>query len=103
MGPALVTLDELADPLDLRITCRLNGEVVQDGSTTDMVTDVPGLVAFLSSILTLRPGDVCLTGTPAGVGMARDPKVFLKPGDVVETEIEGVGRMRNTCVADQPR
>jgi 2-keto-4-pentenoate hydratase/2-oxohepta-3-ene-1,7-dioic acid hydratase in catechol pathway len=100
MGPALVSLDELADPLDLRVVCRVNGEVRQDGRTTDMVTDVAGLVAFLSSVLTLRPGDVCLTGTPAGVGMARNPPVYLQPGDVVETVIEGVGAMRNRCVAD---
>lgn len=100
MGPALVSLDELPDPLDLRVVCRVNGEVRQDGRTADMVADVPALVAFLSSVLTLRPGDVCLTGTPAGVGMARHPPVYLRPGDVVETEIEGVGAMRNRCVAE---
>ena len=100
MGPALVTLDELADPLALRITCRVNGEVVQEASTADMIADVPSLVAYLSSVLTLNPGDVCLTGTPSGVGMGRTPPVFLAPGDVVETAIEGVGHMRNRCVAE---
>ncbi|MDQ1439348.1 MAG: hypothetical protein QOK43_2977 [Acidimicrobiaceae bacterium] len=100
LGPALVTLDELPDPLSLRISCRVNGEVMQDSSTSDMVVDVPHLVELLSSVMTLRPGDVCLTGTPAGVGVARRPPVFLKPGDVVETEIEGVGVLRNRCVAE---
>lgn len=100
LGPALVTIDELPDPLNLRITCTVNGEVMQDATTQDMVVDVPHLVELLSSVMTLRAGDICLTGTPAGVGVARTPQVFLKPGDVVETEIEGVGRLRNTCVAD---
>ncbi len=100
MGPALVTLDELDDPLDLRILCRVNGEVVQDSSTADMIIDVPHLVELLSSVMTLRAGDVCLTGTPAGVGMGRNPPRFLRPGDVVETEIEGLGAMRNVCVAE---
>lgn len=100
MGPALVSLDELDDPLDLRVVCRINGEVRQDGRTTDMVADVAQLVAAVSSVLTLRPGDICLTGTPAGVGMARNPPVYLQPGDVVETEIPGVGAMRNRCVAE---
>jgi 2,4-didehydro-3-deoxy-L-rhamnonate hydrolase len=101
IGPSLVTLDELDDPLDLPIRCRVNGAIVQDARTSDMVKDVPRLVEFLSSVLTLRPGDVCLTGTPPGVGMARNPPVYLKDGDVVETEIEGVGLMRNRCVAEE--
>jgi 2,4-didehydro-3-deoxy-L-rhamnonate hydrolase len=100
IGPAIVTLDELPDPLNLRITCKVNGEVMQDASTDDMIVDVPHLVELLSSVMTLRPGDICLTGTPAGVGVARRPPVFLQPGDVVETEIAGVGVLRNTCVAD---
>jgi 2,4-diketo-3-deoxy-L-fuconate hydrolase len=101
LGPVLVTLDELPNPLDLGITCRVNGEVMQDSRTTDMVVDVPHLVELLSSVMTLRTGDVCLTGTPAGVGMARHPPVFLKPGDVIDTEIEGVGTLRNECVQDE--
>jgi 2-keto-4-pentenoate hydratase/2-oxohepta-3-ene-1,7-dioic acid hydratase in catechol pathway len=100
LGPVLVTVDELPDPLDLRITCKVNGDVMQDSSTADMVVDVPHLVELLSSVMTLRTGDVCLTGTPAGVGVARTPPVFLGPGDVVETEITGVGRLRNACVAE---
>lgn len=99
IGPAIVTLDEVADPRNLRITCRLNGKLVQDESTTDMVFDIPELVVFLSSVLPLRPGDLCLTGTPSGVGMGMNPKVYLKDGDVLDTEIEGVGAMRNRCVA----
>lgn len=100
MGPALVTLDELEDPLDLRIRCRVNGEVVQDSTTADMIIDVPHLVELLSSVMTLSAGDVCLTGTPAGVGVGRNPPRFLRPGDVVETEIDGLGAMRNVCVAE---
>jgi len=102
IGPAIVTVDELEDPLDLRIRCRVNGEVVQDESTADMIVDVPHLVELLSSVMTLTAGDVCLTGTPAGVGMARRPPRYLRPGDVVETEIAGIGTMRNACVAEGP-
>ena len=100
IGPAIVTLDELPNPLDLRITCKVNGEVMQDATTDDMIVDVPHLVELLSSVMTLRPGDICLTGTPAGVGVARRPPVYLQPGDVVETEISGLGMLRNTCVVD---
>jgi 2-keto-4-pentenoate hydratase/2-oxohepta-3-ene-1,7-dioic acid hydratase in catechol pathway len=102
LGPAVVTVDELPDPLNLRISCTVNGEVMQDSTTKDMVVDVPHLVELLSSVMTLRPGDICLTGTPAGVGAARNPPVFLRAGDVIETEIEGVGSLRNRCVADEP-
>ncbi len=100
MGPAIVTLDELPNPLDLRIRCLVNGEVVQDDTTADMIVDVPHLVELLSSVMTLSPGDVCLTGTPSGVGFGRTPPVYLRPGDVVETSIEGLGTMRNPCVAE---
>jgi len=100
IGPAIVTVDELADPLDLRIRCMVNGEVMQDESTADMIVDVPHLVELLSSVMTLTAGDVCLTGTPAGVGTARSPQQYLRPGDVVDTEIDGVGAMRNPCVAE---
>lgn len=99
IGPALVTVDELDDPLDLRIRCLVNGEVMQDESTADMIVDVPHLVELLSAVMTLTAGDVCLTGTPAGVGVARRPQRFLRSGDVVETEISGLGAMRNPCVA----
>jgi 2,4-diketo-3-deoxy-L-fuconate hydrolase len=100
MGPAVVTLDELPDPLDLRIRCTVNGQVVQDERTADMIVDVPHLMELLSSVMTLSPGDVCLTGTPSGVGFGRTPPVYLRPGDVLETTIEGLGTMRNVCVAE---
>lgn len=100
IGPAIVTLDELRDPLNLRITCRVNRVVVQEESTADMIVDVPHLVELLSSVMTLTAGDLCLTGTPAGVGVARNPPRFLRAGDIVETEISGLGFMRNRCVAE---
>ncbi len=103
IGPAIVTVDELDDPLALRIRCLVNDEVMQDESTADMIIDVPHLVELLSSVMTLTAGDVCLTGTPAGVGMARSPQQYLRPGDVVSTEITGVGAMRNPCVAEVER
>lgn len=99
MGPHLVSADEVGDPNDLSIRCLVNGEVCQDGNTKDMVFGVGKLVEFLSSVVTLRPGDVCLTGTPAGVGFVKNPPRLLAPGDVVETEIEKVGRMQNKVVA----
>jgi 2,4-didehydro-3-deoxy-L-rhamnonate hydrolase len=101
IGPALVTPDELADPNDLRITCRVNGEVKQDARTSDLIVDVPGLVEFISSVCTLRAGDLCLTGTPSGVGATQG--TFLADGDVIETEIEGIGVLRNRCVAEDHR
>lgn len=98
LGPAIVTLDELPNPAALRIELRLNGAVMQSSSTEQFVFDVPALVAFISETITLEPGDVILTGTPAGVGFARRPPVFLRPGDVVEVEIEGLGTLRNPVV-----
>jgi 2-keto-4-pentenoate hydratase/2-oxohepta-3-ene-1,7-dioic acid hydratase in catechol pathway len=79
----------------------LNGQTLQDGTTDDLIFDVPYLVAFASNALTLEPGDLILTGTPAGVGYAREPKISLKPGDVVEVRVEGIGTLRNPCVADE--
>jgi len=99
-GPAIVTLDEIADPADLRVVCRVNGEVMQDERTTDLIFDVPALVEFISSVCTLRAGDLCLTGTPAGVGVTRTPPQFLQDGDVIETEIGDLGVMRNRCVKE---
>jgi 2-keto-4-pentenoate hydratase/2-oxohepta-3-ene-1,7-dioic acid hydratase in catechol pathway len=98
-GPWLVTTDELADPDRLAITCKINGETMQSGSTADLIFSVPALIAHLSSVLTLSPGDVIFTGTPSGVGGARTPPRFLVPGDVVETTIEGVGTLRHVCVS----
>ncbi|GLW99332.1 fumarylacetoacetate hydrolase family protein [Microtetraspora sp. NBRC 16547] len=99
-GPALVTLEELADPHDLEIRCRINGEVMQDGSTAQMMVDVCELLSMLSARLPLGPGDLVFTGTPEGIGSTRNPPRFLRPGDVIETEIAGLGRLVNTCVAD---
>lgn len=98
MGPWLVTPDEVPDRDDLALGCSVDGEVVQDARTSDLDFSVPSLVAELSSVLTLLPGDVIFTGTPAGVGMARTPRRFLQPGQVLETWIEGIGTMRNSCV-----
>lgn len=95
LGPCLVTPDELPDPNALRIQTRLNGETVQDSHTGDMVFDVPDIVAFLSGSATLLPGTVILTGTPFGVGMSRQPPRWLRPGDEVTVEIEGIGALTN--------
>jgi 2-keto-4-pentenoate hydratase/2-oxohepta-3-ene-1,7-dioic acid hydratase in catechol pathway len=95
LGPALVTRDEIPDPNALRIKTLLNGEVMQDWTTSDMIFDVPELISFLSSGMTLLPGTVILTGTPQGVGFARKPPVFLKAGDEVVVEIEKIGSLRN--------
>ena len=100
-GPEFVTADELpAGSVGLRLQTRLNGEVLQDANTRDMIFDVATLVAACSEPFALQPGDILISGTPAGVGFARDPKVFMKPGDVCEVEIEGVGLLRNPIVAE---
>jgi len=96
-GPDLVTPDELPKGAHgLKIRCRLNGQTLQDGTTADLVFSVAELIAELSTVMTLEPGDVIITGTPAGVGMARNPKIFMKPGDVCEVDIEKIGVLRNT-------
>lgn len=95
-GPDLVTPDELPKGAHgLKIKCRLNGKTLQDGTTADLVFGVAELIAEISTVMTLEPGDVIITGTPAGVGMARNPKIFMKPGDVCEVEIEKIGILRN--------
>jgi 2-keto-4-pentenoate hydratase/2-oxohepta-3-ene-1,7-dioic acid hydratase in catechol pathway len=94
-GPALVTLDELADLHALGIRTRVNGDTRQDANTSLMVFTVAETIAFLTRVMTLEPGDIIATGTPAGVGMARDPRVWLRDGDLVEVEIDGVGALRN--------
>jgi 2-keto-4-pentenoate hydratase/2-oxohepta-3-ene-1,7-dioic acid hydratase in catechol pathway len=99
LGPVVTTTDELPNPDDLAVSCRLDGETVQSSRTGDLIFPVPALIAWLSRICTLEPGDLVYTGTPAGVGDGRKPPRYLAPGNVVETEIEGVGSMRNTCVA----
>ena len=98
LGPWITTADEVPDPQALGIRTRVNGEVRQDSSTSEMVYPVDHLIQFLAKGMTLEPGDVLLTGTPHGVGFVMDPPHFLHPGDVVECEIEGLGRLRNSVV-----
>jgi len=100
MGPCLVTPDEVPDPADLRLLSLVNGRALQDSSTRDWVFPLPFLIASLSRVMTLEPGDVVSTGTPAGVGFFRKPPVFLKPGDTVTLEIERVGRLENPVIAE---
>lgn len=97
LGPWIVTADEIPDPGSLKIRCRLNGNLMQDGHTSLMIFSVPGLISFLSRSFTLVPGDIILTGSPKGVGTFRDPPVYMKDGDEVMVEIEGIGRLVNTC------
>jgi 2-keto-4-pentenoate hydratase/2-oxohepta-3-ene-1,7-dioic acid hydratase in catechol pathway len=99
IGPALVSLDAFADPNDLGLTCDVAGARMQDGRTRDMIFGVAELVAFLSRWCTLEPGDLIFTGTPAGVGSTRDPRRYLQPGEEIVSTIEGIGTMRNRCVA----
>lgn len=98
IGPCVVTLDEFDDPDDIEITCSVNGQEVQKGHTRDLIFGVPALIAYLSKVMPLLPGDIIFTGTPAGVGMGRDPQVFLKPGDELVTSIEHIGLMRHRMV-----
>jgi 2,4-diketo-3-deoxy-L-fuconate hydrolase len=97
MGPWVVTADEVPDPDDLALGCSVDGETVQDSRTSDLVFSVPRLIAELSAVLPLWPGDVLFTGTPAGVGFTRQPPRALHPGNVLETWIEGIGTIRNVC------
>lgn len=99
LGPAIVTKDDIPDPLNLKIAMRVNGKRLQDSSTKQMIFGVDYLVSYLSRVFTLAPGDVIYTGTPPGVGFVRQPPVFLKPGDVCEVEIEQIGVLRNPCIA----
>jgi 2-keto-4-pentenoate hydratase/2-oxohepta-3-ene-1,7-dioic acid hydratase in catechol pathway len=97
-GPYLVTADEVGDPSKLSLITRLNGEVVQDGSTDDLIFDIPALIAYCSTFTELRPGDVIITGTTGGVGAFRTPPLWMKHGDVIEVEISKVGKLVNTIV-----
>ena len=99
IGPVLVTADEVGDPHALGIKLRLNGQTMQDSNTEQMIFRVGEILTYLSQVFTLQPGDIIFTGTPPGVGAARKPPVFLKPGDVVEVEIDKLGVLRNPCVA----
>ena len=99
IGPWLVTADELGDPHSLNIELRLNGETMQRSNTRQLIFEIQALVAYISRVCTLSPGDLIFSGTPSGVGAARTPPVFLQPGDIVEVEIERVGLLRNPVVA----
>jgi 2-keto-4-pentenoate hydratase/2-oxohepta-3-ene-1,7-dioic acid hydratase in catechol pathway len=99
LGPWIVTADEIPDPQALRLSLSVNGVVKQDDTTANMIFDVASIIETLSHVLTLEPGDIIITGTPAGVGFARTPKEFLHPGDVVEASVERIGALRNRVVA----
>lgn len=98
LGPWLVTADEFGDPAARSMTTRLNGEVMQSTPISDLAFDVPALIAYISTVTELLPGDIIATGTPSGVGLFREPKLFLKPGDRVEVEITGIGVLANSIV-----
>lgn len=100
MGPYLVTADEIADPHDLNVKLILNGEVMQNSSTKELIFNIPQLLEHLSSVVTLEPGDIVSTGTPPGVGMARKPPVFLKPGDTCVVEVQGIGSLSNPVAGE---
>ncbi len=99
MGPYLVLADEVPDPHNLKIESRLNGKVMQSSTTANLVHQIPAILAWVTKHLTLQPGDCVMTGTPAGVGVFRKPPAFMKPGDVIEMSIEGMGVLRNPVVA----
>jgi len=100
-GPAIVTADEIDDPHNLDISLALNGEVMQSSNTRNLIFNLPRLISFLSSVFTLEPGDIISTGTPAGVGFARKPPRYLKPGDEMVAKVEGLGQLANRCVAEE--
>ncbi|MHA1559821.1 MAG: fumarylacetoacetate hydrolase family protein [Alphaproteobacteria bacterium] len=100
MGPFLTTADEIRDPSALTLTTRFNGSVVQQASTSEMIFDVPSLIEYISAFTQLLPGDVIATGTPAGVGYRRQPRLYMKEGDVVEVEIDGIGTLSNPVVLE---
>lgn len=101
IGPAIVTADEIAEPHNLRISLTINGETLQDSNTSNLIFKLPQLIACLSSVFTLEPGDIIATGTPAGVGFARKPPRWLKPGDQVRIQVEGLGELFNPVVAEE--
>jgi 2-keto-4-pentenoate hydratase/2-oxohepta-3-ene-1,7-dioic acid hydratase in catechol pathway len=100
MGPWLVTADEIPDPHNLNISLTLNGEKVQNSNTRELIFKIPETIEFLSSVMTLEPGDIVLTGTPSGVGFSHKPPKWLTPGAEVIVRVEGLGELRNTCVAE---
>ena len=100
IGPALVTADEIPNPGHLAIQLRLNGQVMQQSNTKELIFPIAKLVSYVSQVTTLLPGDLIFTGTPSGIGFARKPPVLLKPGDTVEVEIERIGVLRNPVVGE---
>lgn len=98
IGPCIVTADAMPDPGAVRLTTHVNGRTLQDGNTSDWLFPLPRLIAFLSGVMPLEPGDIVTTGTPAGVGVFRDPQVFLRGGDIVEIAAEGIGTLRTPIV-----
>jgi 2-keto-4-pentenoate hydratase/2-oxohepta-3-ene-1,7-dioic acid hydratase in catechol pathway len=100
LGPSITTSDSISDAMNLKIQSRINGETMQNGSTKEMIFSPVALIMYLSQVMTLDVGDVIFTGTPPGVGTARKPQRFLKDGDIVEIEIEGLGVLRNPCAAE---
>ena len=99
LGPWLVTKDEIANPHELRLWLSLNGKMMQDGNTDDLIFNIPQLISYTSQFMTLLPGDVISTGTPAGVGLGFTPNIYLKAGDVVELGIDGLGSSKQTVIA----
>ena len=100
VGPCLVTTDEIKDPHNLHIQLSLNGEIMQDSNTSNLIFDIPYLVSFLSSVVTLKPGDIISTGTPPGVGVFREPPVLLKHNDEIEISIEKIGTLKNKVISE---
>ncbi|TWU07950.1 fumarylacetoacetate hydrolase family protein [Stieleria varia] len=98
IGPCIVTQTEVPDPNDLRVQMVLNGEIVQDSTTAQLIFDIPAIIEHVSKVVTLSPGDLIFTGTPPGVGAARNPPLFLKPGDVCSVIVQGIGTLTNRCV-----
>jgi 2-keto-4-pentenoate hydratase/2-oxohepta-3-ene-1,7-dioic acid hydratase in catechol pathway len=99
IGPWLVTKDEINDVHNLRLWLTVNGQKMQDGNTSNLIFKIPHLIAYTSQFMTLLPGDIISTGTPAGVGLGMNPQVYLKPGDVMELGIDGLGTSRQECFA----
>jgi 2-keto-4-pentenoate hydratase/2-oxohepta-3-ene-1,7-dioic acid hydratase in catechol pathway len=102
LGPYMVSTDEVGDPNNLALTCRVNGQTMQQDNTSDMIFDVPYLVFYLSSFMILEPGDVILTGSPGGMALGRADQPFLRPGDIVEAEVVGLGAHRQVCRSARP-
>ncbi len=102
LGPFLVTRDEIPDPHRLKLTSSINGKIFQEGNTADLIFNIPFLIAHISATITLQPGDVLATGTPAGIGSARNPPVYLRDGDRIACAVEGIGRQENPVISARP-